>query len=80
MVKYLDDKQCVDCGYSNSIALEFDHVSGGKTRGVAETVLGGYSIKRIEEEISKCEIVCANCHRVRTATRGNHYRVSMAEW
>ena len=33
-----------------------------------------YSIKRIQEEIDKCELVCANCHRYRTWERKDYLR------
>ena len=58
---------CVDCGYnSHSHALDFDHLKDKKfSIGISITK----RIEEIIEEISKCEVVCANCHRVRTATR-----------
>lgn len=57
---------CVDCGYADSpVALDFDHrdpatksfqISGNSTRSYAA----------LEAEIAKCDVVCANCHRIRT--------------
>lgn len=38
----------------------------------------GYSIKRISEEIKKCEIVCANCHAIRTHERRNKQHLRWA--
>ena len=56
--------QCQICGYSKcSEALEFHHLnSGGKDFGISDR---GYtrSWKRITEEIDKCVLLCANCHR-----------------
>lgn len=60
---------CVDCGESEPIVLEFDHVRGEKRRAVADMVSNYYSIKTIKEEIRKCEIRCANCHRKKTHER-----------
>lgn len=61
--------QCADCGLADWRVLDFDHLPGTvKERGIAK-VLGGWSIARIEREIAKCEIVCANCHRIRTLER-----------
>jgi hypothetical protein len=37
-------------------------------------IQSGYSIAKIKEEIEKCEVRCANCHRKVTAQRGNWYR------
>lgn len=59
---------CVDCGYNkNPVALDFDHVSGVKDKAIAKLLLCGW--QKIQEEIDKCEVVCVNCHRVRTAKR-----------
>lgn len=60
---------CLDCGERNPIVLEFDHLRD-KTHNVADLIKDGYSTDRIQEEIDKCEIVCANCHRIRTSGRG----------
>jgi hypothetical protein len=61
---------CVDCGYKkHSEALQFDHVRGEKVDNVSRLVLSARSWSTIEEEISKCEVVCANCHAIRTAER-----------
>lgn len=61
--------QCVDCGYDkHPVALEFDHIPGTiKLNNVASLVRGG--LKKLFEEIDKCEVVCANCHRIRTTER-----------
>lgn len=60
---------CVDCGYNtHAAALDFDHKPGlDKTKDVSRTCLDGWT--SILYEISKCELVCANCHRIRTFTR-----------
>jgi|TARA_R100000278_G_C5410870_1_gene143022 hypothetical protein len=62
---------CVDCGESNPIVLEFDHVRGEKKKAIADMVVNYYSIKTIKEEMRKCEIRCANCHRIKTSERKN---------
>lgn len=63
------DKPCVDCGVTyHSCQMDFDHL-GNKKVGVAEMKAQHYSTKRIQEEINKCELVCANCHRMRTYKR-----------
>lgn len=61
---------CTDCGYrEHPAALEFDHLPGtNKLFNVMEKV-GSYSLDKIWAEIAKCEVVCANCHAIRTATR-----------
>jgi hypothetical protein len=59
------DRGCVDCGYNaNPVAMEFDHVESGKFRTLAVMVC--FSNERIDAEVAKCVVRCANCHRRRT--------------
>lgn len=64
--EYLSTHPCVDCGNDNILVLEFDHVTGNKLKAISIMVRNGSSIKKIKEEITKCEVRCANCHRIRT--------------
>lgn len=58
---------CVDCGgIFPPICMDFDHVKGDKIIHISGAVARGWAIKRIQAEIDKCEVVCANCHRIRT--------------
>lgn len=60
-------KPCLDCGVSYPYyVMDFDHVRGEKLFNLSEVVNGAQSKKVILEEIAKCEVVCANCHRIRT--------------
>ena len=62
---------CMDCGYRNhAIALDLDHRPGEVKRyAVSWMVNRGFAREGIFAEIAKCDVVCANCHRVRTADR-----------
>ena len=65
---------CKDCGISDPRVLEFDHLSDKKFN-ISRAVGGSTrSWDSIMVEISKCEIVCANCHKIRTQERGNYKR------
>lgn len=66
---YLSKHPCVDCGNSNPIVLEFDHVVGKKRATISDMLRQGYSLKSIQEEVAKCEVRCANCHRIITYQR-----------
>ena len=58
---------CVDCGGEfNPVAMDFDHVRGEKRWTIAMGVRLGRPWGEIKIEITKCDLVCANCHRVRT--------------
>lgn len=63
------DRPCVDCGSRfPPEAMDFDHVGPAKrwNIGTAKTYV---SEAELRAEIAVCEVVCANCHRVRTAAR-----------
>lgn len=71
LAAYKVEKGCTDCGYnSHPAALEFDHLPGfNKTRTVASMLYSSW--EAIWKEIAKCEIVCSNCHSIRTYERLN---------
>lgn len=59
---------CKDCGGRFAPeAMDFDHVRGTKLRGIGQMQTA--SKKTLFDEMQKCELVCANCHRVRTRKR-----------
>ena len=73
---YLEEHPCVDCGESNLIVLDFDHLRD-KIDDVANMVAAARSWSEIESEIAKCEVCCANCHARRTSRRIGAYRISL---
>lgn len=61
---------CIDCGYkSHAVALDFDHVRGEKYKDISVMINNGVSLTTLKAEIRKCEVRCANCHRIATAKR-----------
>ena len=63
---------CIDCGKKYpSYVLDFDHVYGKKVSNIGQ-MLNYFTIEDILKEVSKCEIVCSNCHRERTYQRKNN--------
>lgn len=71
LMSYLDGKGCVDCGESDPIVLQFDHLPEFEKKfNVGRAITGSTrSWEAILEEIAKCDLVCANCHAKRTAER-----------
>lgn len=69
LINYKTGKSCTDCGiiYPHYV-LEFDHLRD-KVFELAYAVARGYSLDVIRNEIAKCELVCANCHKTRTFNR-----------
>ena len=66
--EYKVNKGCCDCGYNaHPAALQFDHVPG--TKKLFEMSHIGRPWELLMEEMKKCEVVCANCHSIRTLHR-----------
>lgn len=64
-----ESSPCTDCGgYFHFSAMDFDHVRGSKEACVAH-LASCATRERLLEEIAKCDLVCANCHRVRSWER-----------
>jgi len=71
---YLLQHPCVDCGETDPIVLEFDHIEpANKSFEISKGLGSGFSPARLEPEIAKCDIRCANCHKRRTAKQQNWY-------
>lgn len=66
---YKTGKPCHDCkGLFPHYVLDFDHRNPTEKTDKMSRI-AWISIKRLQEEIPKCDLVCANCHRIRTFTR-----------
>lgn len=77
LFEYLSLHPCVDCGISDPRVLEFDHRDEkDKSFSVSDRLTGGWSWGTIEEEIKKCDVRCANCHRIRTQIQFGFLRSS----
>jgi hypothetical protein len=60
---------CVDCNnYFHYAVMQFDHVNGQKSDKINNLVRRA-SLARVIEELELCDIVCANCHAIRTYKR-----------
>lgn len=73
IVNYLLEHPCVDCGETDPIVLDFDHVRGKKRFNVSAMISLYYDLAYIKAEIAKCEVRCANCHRIKTAREQSWY-------
>jgi 5-methylcytosine-specific restriction endonuclease McrA len=86
IVDELKSVPCADCGNKfPSVCMDFDHIPerGVKLFNIASAIPQSISMERFMEEIAKCEVVCSNCHRIRTTTRGvrsEHWRPLKIEW
>lgn len=65
---------CTDCGrIYPAPAMDFDHINSRSHYNVAASL----GAKRLIKEVAKCQLVCANCHRIRTWKRQNGYSLSI---
>ncbi len=74
ILAYLALNPCIDCGEPDPVCLQFDHRRGQKLKAVSQ-MLGTYEWDRIEQEIAKCEVRCANCHQKLTARQRGCYKL-----
>jgi hypothetical protein len=68
---------CVDCGETDPLVLELDHLEA-KNFNIAKGVRDR-KWQAVLDEIAKCDVVCANCHRRRTALRAGFARAVVAQ-
>jgi hypothetical protein len=71
--EYLREHPCVDCGETDTVVLEFDHLRD-KVAGISVLANRQVDWEVIAAEIEKCDVVCANCHRRRTCARLGSFR------
>jgi hypothetical protein len=70
---FYKNNPCVDCGETDPIVLELDH-QRDKVMEVSRMVNNGWSKNKVLDEIAKCEVRCANCHRRKTAKDQGWYK------
>ena len=72
ILKYLLVHRCVDCGESDPIVLEFDHLQDKKFN-IAQ-LKRDHSLNDLKTEIEKCQVRCSNCHKRKTAKEFGWYK------
>lgn len=55
--------KCNRCGFDDYRALQFHH-EDNKKHNIAQMVVDGFNLNKIQEEAKKCEVLCANCHQI----------------
>jgi hypothetical protein len=61
---------CTDCGqFYPYYCMDYDHLDASLKIKHIKGMMGTLSRKHVTEELAKCELVCVNCHRVRTFKR-----------
>jgi hypothetical protein len=78
LLDYFATHPCVDCGEDDPVVLEFDHLRDKPFDIGVGLLQKNWDL--VLAEIAKCEVLCANCHRRRTARRGGFARVALTGW
>jgi hypothetical protein len=66
LFEYFKINPCVDCGNSNILVLECDHVQGIKVDAIGHMLRDRVSLGVLKAELMKCEVRCRNCHAIKT--------------
>jgi len=74
-VNYYKRMPCMDCGQTfPEVCMDFDHRDAdAKVRPISQMVNRRSSWATIRAEMDKCDLVCSNCHRIRTQSRRHIY-------
>lgn len=65
VINYKVNKGCIVCGIKHPAVLEFHHRDPNKKEIMVSLLMrGNYSIKKIKNEIKKCDVICRNCHAI----------------
>jgi hypothetical protein len=76
LFNFLLSQKCTDCGESDPIVLDFDHkIPNKKFKTISRMLSGHYSWNSILDEIKKCDVRCANCHRRRSYSQFGKHRI-----
>ncbi len=75
IISFLQKNTCIDCPEKDIRCLHFDHRDReSKKFNIGKASSDGFSLKSLKEEISKCDVRCANCHFKRTSVQFNWYK------
>lgn len=72
VLRHLRKHPCVDCSEQDPVVLQFDHLRD-KVADISN-LISSASLERLQAEMAKCEVVCANCHLRRTAETFGWFR------
>ena len=66
------EQGCLRCKIRDPRVLEFHHLdTTQKEFSIADYYYSQYGVERLEQEIAKCVVICANCHRILHAEERN---------
>jgi hypothetical protein len=62
--EYKATLKCTQCGFNHPAALDFHHKDPSEKEGNLHRMISNGQFKKAEEEMKKCIVLCANCHRI----------------
>ena len=72
--------KCAKCGFSDIRALDWHHLDpNDKVNSISEMIRNRVSMDKLQAELDKCELVCANCHRIEEERLGNWTKNKIVE-
>ena len=76
---HLSQSQCVECGEKKVLVLEFNHKDPStKSFDLGKAhMIKNLTLKELSKEIKKCEVLCRNCHIVKTHQQTDSWRWQM---
>lgn len=78
IIAYLKKHPCVKCGEKDPLVLEFDHIDRTtKEFDIGRAIRFSYTLEDIKKEMRKCQVLCTNCHRRKTATEAKWPRARL---
>ena len=64
--EYIKTLKCENCGFNDWRCLEFNHRDPATKYKNVSDMVARHSFENVLKEISKCSVLCANCHRIET--------------
>lgn len=66
---------CVQCGEKDVVVLEFDHIDPASKVANISQMRKNYTPEKLKVELAKCVVLCANCHKRRTAAQYGSWKL-----
>ena len=73
ILDYLSKNPCAVCGEPDIVVLEFDHIRD-KSKNISNMIQDGSTLNQLKKELVKCQVLCANCHKRKTAKDFKWYK------
>lgn len=78
-MEFLEKNPCVECGESDPVVLELDHLDPTEKTSNVSDLMNRSRMELLMEELAKCQVMCANCHRKKTAKQFGWWKLQQTE-